>query len=155
MAFKSLREYVNALEDLGQVRVIEGVDPDLELGGIAELVWEQEGPVSLFDSMKGYPKGYRVVTNLMDTRDRCALALGMPPDASRDDFLQRWKEVLIDWKPVPPREVSESEAPVFQNRMVGDEVDITLFGEQIEIAGVGAAAGIDQEDQVAMLPGLR
>jgi hypothetical protein len=31
------------------------------------------------------------------------------------------------------------------------EVDITLFGEQIDIAGVGGAAGIDQEDQVAML----
>ena len=116
MAFKSLRDYVNALEDLGQVRQIKGADCDLEIGAITELVWENEGPVSLFDDVKGFPKGYRIVTNLMDTLSRCALALGLSPDCSREEFIQVWKGVMAGWTPVPPRVINNEEAPVFRTR---------------------------------------
>ncbi|MCL0044476.1 UbiD family decarboxylase [Dehalococcoidia bacterium] len=127
MAFKSLRDYINALEDLGQVRQIKGADCDLEIGAITELVWENEGPVSLFDDVKGFNKGYRIVTNLMDTLPRCALAIGLSPGCSKEEFIQAWKEVMAGWTPVPPRIVRNEEATVFQNKMTGDEIDMLSF----------------------------
>ncbi len=61
MEFRDIREFIDICDQIGEKRVIEGADWDLEIGAITELNAEIEGsPLLLFDKVKGYPAGFRV-----------------------------------------------------------------------------------------------
>ena len=66
MPYRDLREFLTALEEHQELRTIQGADWNLEIGTITELNYERQGPAFLFDSIKDYPKGYRILTNAMD-----------------------------------------------------------------------------------------
>ena len=56
-----LREFIERVEEVGESKVIDGVDWDLEIGAITEWAASVPGsPLLLFDNIKGYPGGYRV-----------------------------------------------------------------------------------------------
>jgi UbiD family decarboxylase len=58
-----LRAWLAAIESLGELREVRGADWNLELGAISELNVKKEAPPALlFDEIRGYPKGYRVLT---------------------------------------------------------------------------------------------
>ena len=78
MAFADLRAFIDGAARIGEMKVIEGADWNLEIGCLTELMAEQEGPLLLFDNIVGYPKGFRIVTNAIATPRRFALALGLP-----------------------------------------------------------------------------
>ena len=64
MAYRDLREWLDQVNRLGELKTVEGADWDLELGAITEVVARATKPkVLLFDNIKGYPNGFRVVTN--------------------------------------------------------------------------------------------
>jgi 4-hydroxy-3-polyprenylbenzoate decarboxylase len=55
LAYKDLREYIDAVDRLGELRVVNGADWDLELGAITEVAARATHPkVVLFDNIKGY-----------------------------------------------------------------------------------------------------
>ena len=59
-----LRSWLKQADELGEIRTIEGADWNLEIGGVADIVNERgSSPAVLFDSVKSYPKGYRVLVN--------------------------------------------------------------------------------------------
>ena len=77
--FADLREFIEKAEELGECRVIEGADWNLEIGHIAELgVSVPDSPLLVFDKIKGYPPGYRIAANPMTSYNRLALCLGLP-----------------------------------------------------------------------------
>ncbi|HEY2922710.1 MAG TPA: UbiD family decarboxylase, partial [Candidatus Binatia bacterium] len=54
LAYKDLREYLTAVDKLGELRVVNGADWDLELGAITEVAARATNPkVVLFDNIKG------------------------------------------------------------------------------------------------------
>ena len=60
-----LREFIRLAEETGELVRIQGADPHLEIGALYELSLEHdEPPVLLFDDIKGYPPGYRVLMNI-------------------------------------------------------------------------------------------
>jgi len=120
-----LREYIAQLEDIGQLQVVEGADWDLEIGTITELMAEKGGPALLFDGIKGYPRGYRVVANLLNSPKRLGTALGMSPDLPTMELVGLLKRKFNELKPVPPVEVSQG--PVLDNVREGGEVDMLQF----------------------------
>ena len=64
---------------MGELKTLKGCDWNLEIGAITELVAHKEdGPAVLFEDIKGYPKGYRVLSNSLSSRKRLALTLGLP-----------------------------------------------------------------------------
>ena len=66
--FNDLREFLKKAEELGQVNRIEGADWNLEIGNITELQLSvPNAPLLLFDKIKGYKPGYRIVTNFLNT----------------------------------------------------------------------------------------
>lgn len=86
------------LEEEGELhRVKAEVDWDLELGAISRRAIELRAPAPLFENIKGYPGGHRVLANLMSgTRPphgRLALAMGLPKDTPVlrliDEFAER------------------------------------------------------------------
>src|SRR6266542_186466 len=125
MAFQDLRQFVEAAEALGDLKLIKGAHWDLEVGCITELSAEQEGPLLLFDAIPGYPEGFRIVTNFLGTPRRFALALGIPPDLPKLEVLKAWKEKSRALKYLPPVEIGSG--PVGENILEGDRVDLETF----------------------------
>ncbi|HLB13259.1 MAG TPA: hypothetical protein VJO15_09915, partial [Dehalococcoidia bacterium] len=80
MAFRDLREYIDRLEQEGElVRVGAEVDWDLELGGIVRRATETKAPAPFFEKIKGYPPGYRALGAPVANYRRIAIAMGLPP----------------------------------------------------------------------------
>lgn len=55
-----LREWLDKIERIGELKIVRGANWDLEMGGLAEIVSrESQGvaPALLFDDIPGYPKG--------------------------------------------------------------------------------------------------
>ena len=81
--FDDLREFIKRAEELGKVRLIEGADWNLEIGRITELGRSVPNPpLLLFDKIKDYKPGYRVVCNFLESDVLVALAYGFPLEAT-------------------------------------------------------------------------
>ena len=62
MKFDDLREYLKKVDEIGELKMIDGADPETEIGPITEIVgWTEEHPSILFDNIKGYPNGFRIM----------------------------------------------------------------------------------------------
>jgi UbiD family decarboxylase len=122
MSFKSLNEFVQLLEQKGELAKIDGADGNLEMGALTELMWDAGGRALLFENIKNYPNSYRVATNLFATRKRCLLALDMPFDLTEDEAVKKFEERLAGYKPIPPKRVASG--PITENMLLGDQVDL-------------------------------
>jgi 4-hydroxy-3-polyprenylbenzoate decarboxylase len=123
--YRDLREFIAALERIGEVQTVEGADWDLEIGTIAELNYERLGPAMLFDAIRGYPRGYRILTNAMDNLRRALLAIDLPVDLDMDQALDEYEKKIASYRPVPPVEVKD--APVFENAFHAEKIDLWKF----------------------------
>lgn len=127
MSYSDLREFIDQLEDAGQLRrITKQVDWNLELAHVAKLNEEQEGggDALLFENVKDYP-GHRVLSSALTARERLALALEMPPETSLMNLSRLWVERIQE--KVPPVEVSADEAPCKEHVVTGDDVDVTML----------------------------
>jgi 4-hydroxy-3-polyprenylbenzoate decarboxylase len=126
MLYNDLREYVKEAEKLGELKVIEGADWDLEVGTITELMAKANTPLLLFDKIKGYPPGYRIVTNLAASKKRVSMFLGLPEKEKPIDYVKAWRERgKGGFKPIPPVQVKTG--PVMENVHTGNEIDLFEF----------------------------
>ena len=126
MIFTDLRHYISTLEELGQLKVIEGARCDLEIGAITEMAnLRSNSPAVLFDSIPGYKKGFRILTNFLAHKTRERMVYGVSEDLTDSEAVRFWKDKLKEVKPVEPLYVENG--TVKQNLMVGDDVDLTKF----------------------------
>jgi 4-hydroxy-3-polyprenylbenzoate decarboxylase len=126
MPFNDLREFIEAARAQGDVKEIHGAHWDLEIGALTEIfAYRENGPLLLFDQIPGHHESYRVASNLINHPRRSALAVGIPTDLSRTEMILRWKEILKNIKPIPPRVVPRG--PLFENTRLGDAIDMTTF----------------------------
>jgi UbiD family decarboxylase len=125
MAFRDLRAFLEAATLLGEAKFVEGAHWDLEIGCLTELMAEQEGPLLVFDTVPGYPKGFRIATNVVATARRFALALGIPTDLRKIEILKAWRDKNRSLTPFPPEEVSSG--PVTENTLENDSIDLARF----------------------------
>ena len=101
-----LRSWLEQADELGEIRTIEDADWDLEIGGVADIVNERRSsPAVLFDAVKGYPKGYRVLVNSLGSTKRLGLSLGMPQNLTSMEFVSEWRKRSKALKHIPPRVV--------------------------------------------------
>src|SRR6476659_3327202 len=118
-----LRSWLKQAEELGEIRAIAGSDWNLEIGGVADIVNERgSSPVVLFDSVKGYAKGYRVLVNSLGSTKRLGLSLGMPQHLSSMEFVSEWRRRSRNLKHIAPRVVRDG--PVLENIQRGKDVNI-------------------------------
>ena len=68
---------------------------------------------------------YRWELVKLQAQKRTAIALGLPEHLSGTGLLNAWREKLRNFKPIPPRTVSDG--PVRENVMEGDAVDLDKF----------------------------
>ncbi len=123
--FDDLRGYVNKLDEIGKLTKVEGADWDLEIGTITELTAERDGQALLFNKVKGYPEGYRIVSNALTTKEQQRLFFDDPEGLSDVEIIRHWKDKCNKFQPIPPLEVESG--PVRENVLTGDQVNILKF----------------------------
>ena len=125
--FNDLREYIKQVEELGEFRLVEGADWNLEIGAITQLVAVGANPPTLlFDKIKDYEAGYRVLTLPCSTDKRLALILGLPLEASGLGLINIVRDKLNEpLELIPPVEVKGG--PILDNVHTGDEIDLFQF----------------------------
>src|SRR2546429_5603967 len=122
--YRGLREWLDAVERLGQLRVVHGANAEEEIGAATDVLQHTaESPAAIFDQVPGYDARYRVLVNSFGATDRVALTLGLPLGLSRVELSERWRQKIRGLKPIPREEVRDG--PVFENVRRGDEVDMT------------------------------
>ena len=126
MLFRDLRDYIATLEKLGELTVIPGANPELEIGAITEIAsFRKKCPAVLFDPIQGFSKGYRILTNFLSNRTRERLVFGVSNDLTDPEAVLYWKNKLKEFSPVEPIEVND--APIKENVLLGADVDLTRF----------------------------
>jgi UbiD family decarboxylase len=121
-----LRVFLDRLKGTNELRVISGAHWDLEIGALTEMFAEQPAPPALlFDDIPGYPRGRRVISNILFTPHREALALGLAPGMRGMEIVQWMQQRLEHLKGIPPQEVKD--APVMENILLGDDVNVLEF----------------------------
>ena len=98
-----LRSWLKQADELGELRTIEGADWDLEIGGVTDILTERgKSPAVLFDSIKGFPRGHRVLVNSLGSTKRLGLCLGMPGNLTAMEFVAEWRRRSKTLKQTPP-----------------------------------------------------
>jgi len=110
----NLRTALADLEEQGEVlRLTAEADPILEIAALQKAL--DNGPVLLFENIKGYP-GVRHVANLFGRRERLARAFGVE---NPKDFKRKCLSAIKN--PIPPRVVGD--APC-QEVVITDNLDV-------------------------------
>ncbi|MBI4524875.1 MAG: UbiD family decarboxylase [Deltaproteobacteria bacterium] len=100
---QDLRDFIKGIEELGELKTVHHAHWDLEIGAITEIsASEPNPPALLFDEIKDYPSGFRLLSNMFQTQSRTALALGLPPDLKGVALVSSVREMLKSIQPTPP-----------------------------------------------------
>ncbi|MBR7839278.1 UbiD family decarboxylase [Actinospica durhamensis] len=131
---KSLREFIDELDKLGDVQTIEReVDWNLEVGAVIRRSYDLKAAAPLFTNLTGYQgTGFRLfgapgaLSSSAHPLARIALALGLPAEAPGQEIV----EALVAARSaegIPPVVLAPQDSPCKQNIMLGEEIDLFAF----------------------------
>ncbi len=124
MVPRDIREFIEVLEKTGDlVRIREEVDWDLEAGAISRLACEKSWPAVLFETIKDYPQGYRILGGPLATWRRVAIAMGLSAGTNVREIHRVYEERI--GQPAEPR-VSET-GLCKENIFLRDNIDLYRF----------------------------
>src|SRR5439155_1133937 len=124
-----LRAWLNAVESHGEVKTVDGVDWNKEIGTVVELNAKARWPALLFDNIKDYPAGFRLLAGAMSSAKRLSLTLEMPLGVEGLDLIRSMKDKMRGWSDeldeFPPMAVKDG--AIFQNVDEGARVNLLKF----------------------------
>src|SRR4051812_2983245 len=84
-----LRVFLERLKGTDELKVITGAHWNLEIGALSEIFADSvDSPALLFEDIAEHPRGYRVLSNVLFSSRREAMALGVSPDLKRLDLVK-------------------------------------------------------------------
>src|SRR6202163_2868989 len=114
-----LRKCLEIAGEIGELEVIEGADPHLEMGALYELSLQKAvPPILLFRKIKGFPDGYRIAVNVRSSK---VLNEGFGLELVQAYRKHRRKNA----DPIPHQVVEQG--PVLENVLMDNQVDILAF----------------------------
>ena len=121
---QDLREWLARVDEIGE---LVRVQPPVEMSAISYLVAKQEpSPAVLFERARGFdesPIGAQLLWNVLGPSiRRIALTLEEPADTPTVELIRRVKDKLKRRR--PPREVSQTNAPIYENTITGKRIDL-------------------------------
>jgi len=129
MIYDGLRDWLVKVDELGEVRTLEGVDWNLEMGAIVDVLYREHPPYPpalIFDKIKGHADGYRTLFGHFASPKRIALTLGVTEEFDHVlEFTRMYHERMRRCAPIPTEEVRSG--PVHEHALEGDEVDLWRF----------------------------
>ncbi|MFL0800243.1 MAG: 4-hydroxy-3-polyprenylbenzoate decarboxylase [Agarilytica sp.] len=134
MQFKDLREFIQLLEERGQLKRIQHpVDCNLEITEICDRTLRAKGPALLFENVIGHETP--LLGNLFGTPERVALGMGQ----ESTDSLREVGELLAFLKePEPPKSLRDawSKMPIFKRVLAMSPKQISNPPcQQVQISG--------------------
>jgi UbiD family decarboxylase len=123
-----LRSWLAGVEKLGELREVRGADWNLELGAISELnVKKDLPPALLFDEIKGYPKGFRVLTCSTSSPARLSSILRLEIQGTHQGLVEALRGKPAQWQAEAAKydPVAVSSGPVLEN--VQKTPDLMVF----------------------------
>ena len=123
-----LRAWLSEVERFGELREVRGADWNLELGAISELNVKKDAPPALlFDEIKGYPKGHRVVTCTTSSPARLSSILRLPIQKTHKGLVDALRGLPARWQAQAPEydPVEVSSGPILQN--IQKDPDVLAF----------------------------
>jgi 4-hydroxy-3-polyprenylbenzoate decarboxylase len=120
-----LRELLPEFDRQGELRTIEGADWNIELGAITEMLALRDGPALMFDHVKDYPAGFRVLANLTNNPRRVGMLFGLPRTAGGIEIVRTIRERFTSLSLIDPIEVRG--ATFEQEARTGAQVNILDF----------------------------
>ncbi len=94
-----LRAWLSQVRSLGELKDVVGADWNLELGAISELnVKKDLPPALLFDEIKGYPRGFRVLTCSTSSPARLSSILRLPVQKTHNGLVEALRGKPAQWQ---------------------------------------------------------
>ena len=125
-----LRPWLSEVEAFGELKHVRGADWNLELGAISELnVKKDVPPALLFDEIKGYPKGFRVLTCSTSSPARLSSILRLPVQKSHKGLVEVLRGRPAQWQAAAkdfPFTIVPS-GPAVENIQSEGKVDVLAF----------------------------
>jgi 4-hydroxy-3-polyprenylbenzoate decarboxylase len=125
--YTDLRDWIGKADEIGLLRRVDGAHWDLEIGALTEMLHHHtpRPTAVLFDEIVGYPRGWRIVSNLFVHQELAAMSLGLPMYVSQGEFVQAWRRKSRTLRLTPPREVGDG--PVMEHVRRGSDIDLWSF----------------------------
>lgn len=126
--YRDLRDWLEMVEEIGELTKIDvEVDWNEELSAITYMAAKEKGsPALMFENIKGYSKDYRVLSNMLgSSHKRIALAIGLPINITTMEMIEGMKGIYKS--PIRPIEIDKTDAPVNENVLTGQDVDLYAF----------------------------
>ena len=92
-----LRSWLSGVEQLGELSRVDGADWNKEIGTLVELNAKMRGPALLFDKIKDYEPGFRILAGSMSSAKRLTLTLGLPTELEGLDLIRFMKDRMHEW----------------------------------------------------------
>src|ERR671939_601839 len=88
-----LRTWLDQVRALGELQDVRGASTELEIGTLVDMLMEKPGnPAVLFDAIPGFPRGRRVLGNVLTSPARVAISGGLDAGLSKLDLVGHWRE---------------------------------------------------------------
>ena len=100
-----VRDIIDYADRIGELARLDGADWDLEIGVLAEIFAHSNpgrAPAVLFDNIKGYPPGMRIVSGLHNTCRRLSYAFGFPEMDDPTAVVKAYRDRMKKRFPVDP-----------------------------------------------------
>jgi UbiD family decarboxylase len=118
-ALGDLRTCLDIAAEIGELEVIEGADPHLEMGALYELSLRKAvPPILLFRKIKGFPDDHRIVCNVRSSR--------VLNDGAGLELVQNYRKHRRKASAPIASEYVDA-GPVLDNVRMDNEVDIHAF----------------------------
>ena len=126
VSYDDLRGWMSEAERLGELKVVRGASWERDIGLASEVVGREDtGPAIIFDDIPGYPKGFRVLSNLFGGKRRNA-TLGFADHLDKSSLSDSCYDTFVKGtRRVEPETVATG--PIFENIIKGDDVDVLKF----------------------------
>jgi len=142
MEYKDLRDFIDQLEALGELkRITKEVDPYLEMTEICDRTLKKGGPALLFENPKGYD--VPVLGNLFGTPKRVAMGMG---EEDVEALREVGKLLAMLKEPDPPKGMKDAwdKLPIFKKILdMAPKVkkkaacqDVVIEGEDVDLNAI-------------------
>jgi 4-hydroxy-3-polyprenylbenzoate decarboxylase len=123
---QDLRAWIAAMDEAGQLQRVNGAEREQEIGGIVDVYQRRIGNKAiLFDDIPGYPKGYRILANILTSVPRINMTVGLPVQSREVDLVEFWRRYMRDMKSIPPRTVERG--LIHENVQTDDAIDLNCI----------------------------
>jgi UbiD family decarboxylase len=124
LTYTDLRQWIEEARKLGEVREVNGLNWQEEIG-MAVVLHDEHAPAVIFGDVPDSLPGSRVLVNFFGGL-RQRMTLGFPTELNKIELSEAFREHYIsNLKRIEPRIVETG--PIFENIISGDDIDITRF----------------------------